>query len=55
MLLALLPGVPGVGDVELSADEEGDRRRAAAHDLVRLLVAQDQPEGDFMSFHILSY
>ena len=44
-----MPGVSGVGDVELSADEEGDRRRAAADDLVRLFVAQDQPEGEIMN------
>ena len=44
-----MPGVSGVGDVELSADEEGDRRRAAADDLVRLFVAQDQPKVEIMN------
>ena len=41
-----MPGVSGVGDVEFSADEEGDRRRAAADDLVRLFVAKDQSEDE---------
>ena len=44
--LAFLPGVSGVGDVELSAYEEGDRRRAATDDLVRLFVAKDQSEDE---------
>ena len=47
--MALLPGVSSVGDVELSTDEEGDRGRAAADDLMCLLVTQDQSEGDIMN------
>ena len=47
--LAFLPRVSGVGDVELSAYEEGDRRRAATDDLVRLFVAQDQPKVEIMN------
>ena len=49
ILMALLPGVSSVGDVELSTDEEGDRGRAAADDLMCLLVTQDQSEGDIMN------